>query len=546
MRRRRRRGSRVAASLAGWLTAMATAVGVARAQSPGPLDTLRTRAERTDYLETSRYGDVEAFLSALAAASPRLKLRSFGYSFEGRSLPLVVVGDAGDGSADAVRATGRTRVLVQATIHAGEVAGKEAVLELLRSLARGEHESWTDSLTLLFAPIYNADGNERVSLAHRPLQYGPLGGMGQRPDARGLDLNRDHMKLESPEARSLVRLYRDYDPQVVVDLHTTDGTVHGYQLTYSPPLNPDTDPRLVSYLRDRWLPWVTREIRRRDGWDFYYYGNLPGREGPRGATERGWYTFDHRPRFNNNYVGLRNRFAILSEAYAYLNFRYRIAATRRFVEEILDFAAAHASEIRRLTGAADATSLVGDSLGVRADYLRSSSPSRILLGKVEVRKNPYSGRPIWLRVDTVIPETMPEFGRFRPTEKEEVPAAYLVPAGLDSALDRLQAHGIRTRRLASPRRLTVQRFRIDSTWQDSVEFQGHRQRTLAGRYEIESEEVPAGTVVVPMDQPLARLAFYLLEPRSDDGLMDWNLLDDSLTGAATYPIVRIPAGAAVP
>jgi hypothetical protein len=41
-----------------------------------------------------------------------------------------------------------------------------------------------------------------------------------------------------------------------------------------------------------------------------------------------------------------------------------------------------------------------------------------------------------------------------------------------------------------------------------------------------------------MNQPLARLAFYLLEPRSDDGLFEWNFFDDSLE-AEIAPVRRI-------
>ncbi len=85
----------------------------------------------------------------------------------------------------------------------------------------------------MMAPIYNADGNERVNLYNRPRQNGPFGGMGQRANAQGLDLNRDHMKARSAEATSLIGLMNAYDPHVLIDLHTTNGTRHGYHLTYS-------------------------------------------------------------------------------------------------------------------------------------------------------------------------------------------------------------------------------------------------------------------------------------------------------------------------
>ncbi|NNE70021.1 MAG: M14 family metallopeptidase, partial [Rhodothermales bacterium] len=278
------------------------------------LSFLRTRAELSDYEETTGYDEAIGFLEVAAAQSADLTLTHFGYSVEGRRLPLVVWGAPAD--PEAILADDRLRVFVQANIHAGEVCGKDAMLAMIRDLAAGRYDAWRSEVILLIAPIYNVDGNERVNLYNRPRQNGPVGGMGQRPNAENLDLNRDHMKLASPEARSLVGLMKSYDPHVLIDLHTTNGTRHGYHLTYSPPLNPNTAPAIDSLLRDRLLPDVTESVKERYGWDYYYYGNLPFRGG-----EPGWYTFDHRPRFNNNYVGLRNRVAILSEAYAYASYR---------------------------------------------------------------------------------------------------------------------------------------------------------------------------------------------------------------------------------
>lgn len=498
---------------------------------------LRTRAEATDYEETTSYQEVVAFTEIVANASERLHLTHFGYTNEGRKLPLVIFGDVESADPEAVLATGKTRVFIQANIHAGEVCGKEAMLMLLRGLAAGQHSEWADSLVVLIAPIYNADGNERVDLSNRPRQNGPVGGMGQRPNAQGLDLNRDHMKLDSPEARSLVRLFNRYDPHLVVDLHTTNGTYHGYHLTYSPPLHPNTPAGITQFLREMWLPTVTRRIKEKYGWDYYYYGNVPP---PRMETvERGWYTFDHRPRFNNNYTGLRNRFAILSEAYAYATFEERVLGTLYFVEEILNVGHTHASELRSRTQAADAGNLIGKDLAVQATFARSAEPVDILMGAVEETRHPYTGELVLRRLDEQTVESMPEFGTFRPTETAVVPRAYLVPADLASVLDRLQAHGIRYHRLAADTTMTVERFRIDSLNVAEREYQGYHAQTLYGAYEASTQTVPDGTILVPLDQPLARLAFYLLEPRSDDGLVSWQVLDLSEEDTAVYPIWRI-------
>jgi hypothetical protein len=504
------------------------------AQSRADLATLLTRAERTDYQETSRYADVVDFVERVAAASSKIHLTRFGYTFEGRGMPLLVVGTVEDADAASVRATGKTRVFIQANIHAGEVCGKEAMQMLLREIALGQHAEWLDSLVLLIAPIYNADGNERVLLTNRGRQHGPLAGMGQRPNAQGFDLNRDHMKLDSPEARALVRLMTDYDPHVGIDLHTTNGTRHGYHITYSPPLHPNTNPAIVDLLREEWLPAAQAYMKEDRGWESFYYGNASQREG---ADVPGWYTFDYRPRFNNNYLGLRNRFAILSEAYSYATFEERVLATKSFVEGAVRFAHLNASRIRQAVSEADRSPVAGTTLGVRAEP-HDGGEITILMGEVDEVRNPYSGATLLERRDVIRDVSMIDYGTFETVESASVPAYYVVPADQRGVLEKLADHGVMMEPLASPREATVEVFRIDSTSVAAREFQGHRERTVFGHYEDVTQRLPAGAVVVRTDQPLGRLVFTLLEPRSDDGLLNWNVLDDFVERGGVYPIVR--------
>ncbi len=510
-------------------------VNPAEAQGQGSRVTLKTRPESTNFEETSRYEDVMSFVESVGAASPDMHLTTLGYSMEGRRLPVVVVGDVADATAEAVLASGKLRMFVQGNIHAGEVCGKEAMLVLLRSLADGEHAEWFDELVLLIAPIYNADGNERIRLTNRRYQHGPIAGMGQRANAQGLDLNRDNMKLETPEAHSLVAFWNRYDPHIVMDLHTTNGTRHAYHITYAPPLHPSTDAGIVDLLREDLLPEVTRAIKDKYDWDYYYYGNLPWRGMD---VERGWYSFGHQPRYLTNYVGVRNRIGLLSEAYSYATFEDRIKATLRFVEEVAGYAHRNAARIRSTLQDADAADLPGAEVAVRATFQKSSEPVEILMGEVVEELNPYSGQPMLRRLDVRRPETMPEFGTFGATETVRAPAAYLVPGELEAVLEKLDEHGVVWRPLDEARSLNVERFVIDSTRTSEREYQGHRQRTLFGRYEQTRAMFPAGTAVVPVQQRLGLLAILLLEPRSDDGLANWNFFDQRLEESGEYPVLR--------
>lgn len=508
----------------------------------------QTRAEATDYRETSTYDDVLAFLDALEDLpyGDDLRQTRFGETVEGRRLPLVVWG-APDATPEAIRRTGKTRVLVFANIHAGEVAGKEAALELLRELANGEHDAWADSLVVLVAPIYNADGNERIAYDNRPLQLGPVGGMGQRPNAQGLDLNRDFTKLASPEARALVGLIRDVDPHVVVDLHTTNGTHMGYHLTYAPPLSPNTPTAIDRALRDDWLPAISEAILASDDMATYHYGNVPGAFGEEAAAPRGWYSFSAQPRFSTNYTGLRNRFGLLSEAYSYAPFEERIRVSKRFTEEVLNQAWANASAVRRITAEADRRSVVGERLALRATWAPLPEAVEILLGEVDTVAHPVTGEPMLERRDVRRPERMPAFVRFEASETETAPSQYIVHAGPHQEAVRalLDGHGIRYEE-AFVWGVDRQRFRVDSVRVAERPSQSMLMQEVFGAWEnlpAESGDPPrlAPALVVPVGQPLGRLVVSLLEPRSDDGVVAWSIVPvGDLASGDFMPIQRVP------
>ena len=133
---------------------------------------------------------------------------------------------------------------------------------------------------------------------------------------------------------------------------------------------------------------------------------------------------------------------------------------------------------------------------------------------------------------------MPEYGTFAATDPERVPSTYYVPADLTGVLDKLRAHGVRTTTLTKAARMPVEEFQVTGNT-TAREFQGHAERTLTGTWVASERELPAGTVQVDLKQSLGRLAFYLIEPRSDDGLVNWNVLDAALgEGTKVFPIVR--------
>jgi hypothetical protein len=243
------------------------------------------------------------------------------------------------------------------------------------------------------------------------------------------------------------------------------------------------------------------------------------------------------PRYTHNYWGVRNRIGILSETYSYLTFRERVVTNQRFLEEILAYGHANAARLREMTAAADTAGLVGQRVSIRSQPVRAPQQVEILMGEIEEDLNPYSGRIIHKRVDVRKPERMWEEATFETTESERVPRAYFVPAEEKLAVERLRAHGIVLERVERAATLQLEEFRITATDTTAKPFENHQERTVTGQYAPVERDVTTSWYRVPMTQPLARLAFYLLEPRSNDGLVTWNVVDEAVK-RGVYPVLR--------
>ena len=285
-----------------------------------------TVAEKSDFQSTSLSAEVVEFVDQCAAKAKHVSKFVWGKTVEGRdmigatvSIKPYQLGDRDD----------RNVVFLLGNIHSGECAGKEALLMMLRELTDTPDHPWLANNVIIFAPNYNADGNDRVGKNNRRGQVGPVNGMGRRENAQQLDLNRDFCKIESPEARALVALINKTNPHIFVDCHTTNGSKHQYGLTYDIPHNPATAESIRTFLRQKMMPVVTKRLEQK-GQLTFYYGNF-NREHDQ------WTTYGYEPRYSTEYVGLRGRLAILSEAYSYLDYKGRIIATKDFVSGLLDY-----------------------------------------------------------------------------------------------------------------------------------------------------------------------------------------------------------------
>jgi dipeptidyl-peptidase-4 len=396
-----------------WASALALltiAIPMASAQ------TLLTVAESSGYKATSKHAEVVEYCERLAKLSPLVRLAELGVTKEGRKLPLVILADPPiDTPVEAAR-SGKLVVFAMGNIHAGEVDGKEALLMLMRDLALKKDQPLLKDLVLLFVPNFNADGGDRFD-KHRPWQNGPAE-VGIRANAQGFDLNRDYVKLESPEVQALVRFFTRWDPAITIDMHTTNGSYHNHTITYDSPRHPAFDARLVEFGRDIMLPEAGKMLTQRSGYLANYYGTFD-------KKKTLWEAAPALPRYGTQYVGFRHRIGILCESYVYASYRDRVLASRDFALSCFEYAAQHKEKLRKLLKDAEADA--GKSkLALRGKDvpLRNIKIIGIEGGK------------------TTPPGTTKEYGvgylgKCVATESVERPFAYLVPASHVKVRDNL-------------------------------------------------------------------------------------------------------------
>jgi hypothetical protein len=520
----------------------------AQPQTPSPASGPKTTAEATAYAATSTYADVMSFIRELQKLSPLVRLETVCITTEGKAVPLLIIGKPLPQDPLALRADKRIAVYLQANIHAGEVEGKEASLMLARDILLDPKLPYLDRIVLLIAPIFNADGNDKMNADNRRGQNGPEKA-GVRHNGQDLDLNRDAMKQESPEIQGLVRnvLVR-WDPILLVDCHTTDGSFHEEPVTYSWPLCPNGDPSIIKYMRDRMLPAVAATLDKK-----YHTISVPYGD-PRDFRDmdKGWQTFGHQPRYVTNYIGLRNRLAILDENYNYADFKTRVLGCYNFLESILDYCQLHADELARLAADADQRTIQRglapketDTFGLDIDV--RALPEKVTVHGYETEVTPREGGgpfPKIKKSDRKKTYVLPYFADFYAKRTVRLPYAYLIPILDDEMPVKLRGHGLAVEKLTESVTLEVETFRLKDVKAAERLYQGHRTNQVKGEYAVEKREFPKGTLIVRMAQPLANLAAYLLEPESDDGLLVWNAFDRYIArewgrGVETYPVYKL-------
>ncbi len=397
------------------------------------------------------------------------------------------------------------------------------MLLLREILITKEKEHLLDNAILIIIPVLNIDGHERLSPFNRPNQNGPKK-MGWRTNALNLNLNRDFLKADTPEIRSVLKLFNNWLPDFMIDNHTTNGADYQYHVTYGIETHQNIDRGLLNWIDKKYLPHLLQKVEE----DGFIIG--PYMEFKAGTIESGIVDLPAPPRLSHGYCATQNRICLLVETHSLKPFANRVFSTKSMIEHTIRFLNDNHKELLSLNKQADKETvkyylstkkkfpLVLKGNGKYDKYLFKGfewyDEYSELTGST-VRK--YTNKPMEIEI--------PIFNKANSEKKISVPAAYLIPRQFSEIIDVLNAHQIKFNLIKTRKKIKVEKYKFEDVQFASKPYEGRQLLSFKCKLFTEAADVEAGTLVVYTNQRAIRVIVNLLEPEASDSFVNWGFFN---------------------
>jgi hypothetical protein len=351
--------------------------------------------------------------------------------------------------------------------------------------------------------------------------------MGWRTTTSYQNLNRDYMKADTPETRAWLTLWNEWQPDLFVDCHVTDGADYRYNITYQYEHHEGVAPSVLAWEKEVIDGRVAPATEAAGNLVSWYLEFIDNRDLTLGIRD-----FNGSPRFSTGYTPLRNRPGVLIETHMLKDYRSRVVGTYDFLRFILVEVNREPERLLAVGREADEqTMAVGAVFDASRRYPLAfeltDAPTPYNLKAVEYQTEPSSVSGD-LRVvfgTNPLDLTVPLYRTFRVKTAVSPPLYYIVPPQWRAVIDLLKAHGLGLQILREPATIEVESYRFSNISWPSYPFEGRQMPTFTTEAVRQIRPFPAGSVLIPLAQRLAKAAINLLEPQAPDSLVTWGFFN---------------------
>ena len=495
-------------------------------QPPKRSADLTTPFEKSDSIETTTYGEGIEWWQKLADHSDYVSIKEFGTTDAGKPLHLVKLEAEVQRELIWDKKQGKLVVLINNGIHPGEPDGIDASMIFARELIESpEFKEKYNGLIFLVIPFYNVGGALNRNCCSRANQNGPPS-YGFRGNARNLDLNRDFIKNDSRNAQSLSRLMREWDPDIYIETHVSNGADYPYTLTYLLSHTDKMMPSLKKLCIDNLEPFILNSMKEK-GDECIPYVNVWNH-----PPDSGFPAFYDLPRYSTGYVNLFNTIGLLSETHMLKPFKNRVSSTFNYLNVLAEFASGYKEQIIDARNKASRELLESDSLELNwtTDFSRFEALT-------------FKGYKAFYEESDVTGTEQLYYDHNQPWEKEiryyrylvagekiKVPHYYLVPGSWQNVIELLENNGVEMLLIETDSAFHVEEYKVEQFETSTKPYEGHY-------FHHNTSIMTSDKVVlvrrneyylVPTAQKARRLLVEVLEPESPDSYFNWNFFDEVL------------------
>lgn len=452
-------------------------------------------------------------------------LVEIGRDDDGSPIHLFVLSDGSGSTPDSIRAAGKTMLWITNGIHPGEPDGIDASLLLAQALLDSDqYMGLLANTAVCIVPVYNVSGAKQRNSTSRANQNGPAA-YGFRGNARNLDLNRDFIKADSRNARTLIEALNTWDPDIYFETHVSNGADHQYVMELLTTHPDKLDTALRAFMQQRLMPrqyaWMEQRNQKMGPY-FETHQQIP---------EQGLEGFMDGPRYSTGYNALRQRIGILSETHMLKPYADRVNATLQLMLGTVACMNEHPAELLAARRKARASA---------EEYLHYATNWSIDTSRVD--SIAWSG----YAVDTII-SGVSGLGRSRydhekPTEVRipwmnsgraalhiERPVGYLIPQAWHEVIERLKLDRVPMHPLDKEKTYVVEVQRIEDFTNVRQPYEGHfLHRYIQANSSMDTVTAAVGDMFVPMGHATDALVMEILEPRCSDSFFAWGFFDSIL------------------
>lgn len=473
------------------------------------------------------YEELIASYERIAKAFPEnSRLIRGGKTDSGRDLHLMVLSDSGN--FDVLKNREKKIVIfILNGIHPGEPDGMDASVEYAEDLLNDpKKRSLLKNVTLCIVPVFNTDGSLTRGCCSRANQNGPEQ-YGFRGNARNLDLNRDFMKTDAANTRSLISLLRKWDPDVFIDTHVSDGADYQYTLTLIASQHSKMNPVMSDFMKKRFTPELYDALQKNNFETSPYVDTYD----PAGIPDSGLVGFFETPRFTSGYQNLYNCFSFITETHMLKPFDDRLQATKTFIDVMVNYCFTNAKDLKECRNRA----LINDRKlkYYHVAYELDTTKFDMLRFKgytAGYRNSEVSGTPR-LYFDHSKPFEKPVrfYDYYRATDSIAIPDYYVLPQAWNEVIERMNLNGVKMIRLNKDSALYVKRYHVAELSTVKEPYEGHYLH-----YSVKTQEDSVsitfheGDYLIPVRQKSMRYIIEALEPRCADSYFAWGFFDSIL------------------